>query len=128
MEGLAGDAEGIETLRRGDGDDDIGVGQEIAASIIDGDDAFADIAGAVGDDGGGGDADVAVPGLVRLCVPGDLDCLADGEFADLRLVEVGVDLDFVEVGDVDQVLAGGHKIVGGDGNGVDGAGLLASGY
>ena len=99
VEGFAGDTEHVESLRGGHGDDDVGVRQELAASIIDGDDALADVAGAVGDDGGGGDADVSVPGLSGLCIPDDLDCLPDGEFADLRLVEVGMNLDLVEVGD-----------------------------
>ena len=46
----------------------------------------------------------------------------DGEFADLRLIEVGADLNSVQVGDVEKVFAGGDEIVGGDGNGVDGSG------
>ena len=120
---FARDAEGIEALRGGNGDDHIGVRQQIAASIIDGDDALADVAGAVGDDGGRGDADVSMPDLVRLCVPGDLHRLADGEFADLGFVEVSVDLNFVQIGDIDQVFAGGHEIVGGNGDGVDRAGF-----
>ena len=53
VEGLTRDAERIEALRGRDGDDDVGVGQEVAASVVDGDDALADVAGAVGDDGGG---------------------------------------------------------------------------
>ena len=66
---------------------------------------------------------MSVPDLVGLCVPGDLYRLPDGEFANLRFVEVGVDLNFVQISDIDQVLAGGHEIIGGDGDGVDCAGF-----
>ena len=126
MQGFAGNTERVETLRSGHGDDDVGVRQKIAAGVIDRDDALANIAGAIGDDGGGSDADVSVPNLLGLRVPCDLDRLADGEFADLRLVEVGVNLNFVEIGDVDQVFPGWDKVVSGDGNGVDGSCLRGS--
>jgi len=123
VKGFTWDTERIEALRRGDRHHDVGVGQEVALGVVDGDDALADVAGAVGDDGGRSDADMPVPGLGGLCVPGDLYCLPDGELADLGLVEVGVDLDFVEIGDSDQSFAGGNEIVGGDGDGIDGTGL-----
>ena len=63
----------------------------------------------VGDDGGGRALDVAVPGRVWLGVPDDFDGLAGGELADFGLVEVGADLDSVEVGDVEQRFAGWTK-------------------
>src|SRR5580698_10144617 len=52
VEGLARDTEHVGPLRDSHGNDDIGVGQEVAASVIDGDDALADVARTVSDDGG----------------------------------------------------------------------------
>jgi len=126
VKGLARDAECVGPLRGGHGDNDVGIGEQVATRIVDGNDALADIAGAVGDDSGGGDADMSVPGLCGLCVPGDFDGLTDGEFADLGLVEVGVNLDLVEVGDIDEIFTRRNEVVGGDGDGVDSAGLWRS--
>ncbi len=46
----------------------------------------------------------------------------NGEFADLGLVEVGANLNSVQIGDVEQVFAGRDEVVAGDGDGVDGSG------
>ena len=80
------------------------VGQQIAVGVVDGDDALAYVAGAVGDDGGGARVDVSVPGLIGLRFPDDFDRLTGGELADLGLVEVGADANAVEVGYVDEDL------------------------
>src|SRR5207302_632100 len=114
-------AESIEALRSGNGHDDIRVRQQVATSIIDGDDALADVARAVGDDSRRGDADVSVPDLVWLCIPGDLYRLANGELANLRFVEVSVYLNLIQISDIDQVFAGRNEIIGGDGDRVNGA-------
>src|SRR6202035_5208613 len=98
------------------------VGQQFTTSVVDGDDALSDITCAIGNDGSGGNADMPVPGLIRLRVPGDLHRLPHGEFANLRFVEVGVNLNFVKVRNVDQILSGRDEIVGGYGDGVDGPG------
>ena len=95
MEGFARDAEGVVAHGGGDGDGDVGVGEQVAVGVVDGDDALADVACAVGDDGGGGAVDVAVPGLAGLGVPNDFDLLAVLELAYFRLVEVGADLNAV---------------------------------
>lgn len=80
VECLTRDADGVEELLGGDGYVDVCVGEQVAASIVDGDDAFTDAACAVGDDGGGSELDVAVPDAVGLGVPDDFDSLA-GESA-----------------------------------------------
>ena len=76
VECLAGDAEGIEELLGCNGYGHVGVGQQVAVRVVDGDDALADAAGSVGDDGGGCELDVSVPDVVGLGVPDDLDGLS----------------------------------------------------
>src|ERR1700744_6047973 len=66
VQGLALHAEHVVVSRSRDSDGDVGVGQQVAARVIDGDEALADIAGAVGDDAGGRLLDVAMPDEVRL--------------------------------------------------------------
>ncbi len=130
VESFAGNAEYVEALRSRDRYHDVGVGQEIAFGVVDSDDALAYVACAIGDDGSGGAADVTVPGLGRLRIPCDFDGLANGEFADLGLVEVGTNLNAVEIGEIKQVFASRDKIIGGDRDRVDstanGARLLSS--
>src|SRR6185437_13694865 len=115
-------AEHIVVPRSRDSNGDVGVGQQVAACVIDGDEALADVAGAVGDDGGRGLFDVAMPHKVGLGFPGNGNRLAGGEFANLRLVEVGADLQLGEVGDVDERLAGLHKVILRNWQGIDRAG------
>ena len=64
---------------------------------------------------------MAVPGLRGLRIPDDLDGLAYCEFSDLGFVEVGANLDSVEVGFIEEIFAGGYEVVVGDRDGVDGS-------
>src|ERR1700733_7463879 len=123
MEGLARNGERVEALGDRHGDDNVGVGEQVAARVVDGDETLTDVACSIGNYGGGGDGDVTVPGLCWLGIPCDFDGLTHTELADLGLIEVGVDLDLIQVGDIDEVFACGDEVVDRDGNGVDGAGL-----
>src|SRR5581483_9622745 len=111
VERFARYAEHVVTLGSRDPDCDIGIRQQVAARIVDGDEAFTDVARAVGDDGRGRLLDVTVPDEVRLGLPGNGDGLAGGKLADLRLVEVGTNLQLGEVGNVDERLAGLHEVI-----------------
>src|SRR6185437_16040919 len=51
VQGFARNAEHVVVSRGGDPDGDVGIGQQVAARVINGDEALADIARAVGDDG-----------------------------------------------------------------------------
>jgi len=111
VQGLARNAEHVVVLRGGDPDGDVGIGQQVAARVIDGDEALTDIARAIGDDGIWGSFDVAVPNEVRLGFPCNNNGLAGGKLANLRFVEVGANLELGEVSDINERLARLHKVI-----------------
>src|SRR5215472_6496419 len=104
VQGLARNAEHVIVLRGGDPDRDVGIRQQVAARVIDRDEALPDVARAVGDDRGWSLLYMALPNEVRLGLPGNRHRLPGGQLADLRFVEVGAYLELRQIGHVNQRL------------------------
>src|SRR5450631_3245988 len=122
VERLAGNAENILLMLSCNRDGYVCIRQQGAVRVVDSDEHFADIAGAIGDDGGRNVFNMAVPDATRFGVPDNPDGLADCQLAKFGLVEVGADLNASQVGHLQQQSALLNELGAGDGQGIDGAG------
>ena len=95
--------------RLDDGDSDIGVGQQLEVGIVEDAGDFADHAGSVLDDVGREVFDRAFPRAAGKGIPCDFDCLALLQTTDFRLVDKRAHADTVQVGNLNEKIAGGAR-------------------